>query len=279
MPKLGFHRYGKSRVRVMKVAREGARHTVHDLDVDVSLGGRFEATHLTGDNRDVVPTDTMKNTIYALAHDHEFGSIEGFGIRLGTHFLSRDAPVDTVGVRIRGGAWRRIRTESGPHEHAFLRSKREARGCDVRVDRSGTRVSASIRKLELLKTTRSAFREFFHDEFTTLQDASDRVLATSVTAKWDYDPLPEDFDVAWTSVREALVTTFADHDSLSVQHTLYAMGCAALAACDEAARIHLVLPNRHCLWVDLEAFGCANENVIFRPVDEPYGRIEAVVER
>ena len=279
MPRLGYHRYGKSRVRFLKVVRDGARHSVVDLDVDVALVGRFAETHVHGDNRDVLPTDTMKNTVYALGHGHTFGSAEGFALALGRHFVENHPRVDVAEIRIASGAWRRIRTAGGPHDHAFLRSKREVRSCLARVGRDGARLHAAIRNLELMKTTRSAFRDFHRDAFTTLEDASDRLLATTVTARWEYASVPGDCDDAWTRVREALVGAFAEHDSLSVQQTAYAMACAALDACAEVARIRLVLPNRHCLWVDLAPFGIRNENEVFRPAGEPHGRIEAVVER
>ena len=75
------------------------------------------------------------------------------------------------------------------------------------------------------------------------------------------------------------MNTFAAHTSESVQHTLYAMGEAALAACEGIGEIHLSLPNRHHLLVDLKPFGLDNPNEIFVATDQPFGLIEATVTR
>src|SRR5215217_3849139 len=79
---LGQNSYGKSGVRIVKVKRDTERHELWDLDVAVTLEGNFEAAHLEGDNSKLLATDTMRNTVYALAKDHLTGSIEEFGLAL-----------------------------------------------------------------------------------------------------------------------------------------------------------------------------------------------------
>ena len=129
-----------------------------------------------------------------------------------------------------------------------------------------------------MKTTDSAFTGFPRDRFTTLPEATDRILATSVTASWRYASASADFS-ARDRIRTALLETFAAHDSRSVQHTLYAMGEAALAACGEIVEITLSLPNRHHLLVDLAPFGLDNPNEIFVATEQPFGLIEATIRR
>jgi urate oxidase len=139
-------------------------------------------------------------------------------------------------------------------------------------------VSSGVTNLVLLKTTDSAFVDFARDQFTTLSDTNDRILATAVTASWRYRTGMRDFAVR-DRVRQALVETFAGHDSRSVQHTLYAMAQAALDVCADITDITMSLPNRHHLLVDLTPFGLDNPNEVFVATDQPYGLIEATVRR
>jgi urate oxidase len=80
-------------------------------------------------------------------------------------------------------------------------------------------------------------------------------------------------------IRTTLLETFAAHDSRSVQHTLYAMGEAALTASPDISEITLVMPNRHHLLVDLAPFGLDNPNLVFVATDRPFGLIEATLRR
>jgi len=87
MARLVQHNYGKSRVRLAKITRHPDRHDFTELTVDTALEGDFETAHLEGDNSKVIPTDTQKNTVHALALDHALEDIESFGIALGRHFV------------------------------------------------------------------------------------------------------------------------------------------------------------------------------------------------
>src|SRR5204863_1507705 len=128
--------------------------------------------------------------------------------------------------------------------------------------KASTAITAGLTNLVVLKTTDSAFSGFPRDQYTTLPETEDRIMATSVTAAWTYRPGTTGF-AARDRIRHALVDTFAAHHSRSVQHTLYAMGEAALAACGDATSITLTMPNRHHLLVDLKPFGMDNPNEIF----------------
>lgn len=277
--KLAANSYGKSRVRLFRVTRDGARHGVADLTVDVALEGAYQAVHLEGDNARVLPTDTMRNTVYALAKENPVSPPEAFGRVLARHFLGATEHAERVRIRIAGHGWNRIEVDGEPHDHSFVRGSGERRMAYVTATRAGERFEAGIEELEVLKTTRSAFHGYIKDRFTTLPETRDRIFATVVSARWTYDGEPPDFDAAFETVRTAMLETFAGHDSLSVQQTLFAMGAAAIDAVPEVAEIRISLPNRHHLLFDLARFGMENANEVFVPTSEPYGLIEATVVR
>jgi urate oxidase len=269
--KLAANNYGKGEVRLVKVVRTPGRHVVRDLTVHVALEGDFEAAHVSGDNTGLPATDTMRNTVYALAPQHLTGSIEAFGLALTRHFVDSYASVSSARVRIEEHPWDRL----GSHEHAFQRGSGGTRVCEV--DSEGA-VRAGIEELLVLKTTNSGWAGFARDRYTTLADTDDRILCTVVTTSWDYAG-SVDHDAAWEGAREAILRAFGDHYSPSVQFTLYRMGEAVLESCDAIARVRFVLPNRHHLLYDLARFGIENDHEIFHATTEPYGLIEGTVER
>src|SRR3712207_3452675 len=117
--------YGKSEIRLVKVKRDAGRHDVWDLDVAVALEGDFEAAHVHGDNTKLLATDSMRNTVYALAKDHLTGSIEDFGLALVDHFLEAGPTVERVRIQITEFPWNRIEVNGRGHEHSFLRGAGE----------------------------------------------------------------------------------------------------------------------------------------------------------
>jgi urate oxidase len=271
--------YGKSRVRLVKVARRGDRHDLTDLTVAIRFEGGYDRSYTDGDNHDVLPTDTMKNTVYALAARHEIEEPETFGVRLAEHFLERNPKLRRVRVDIAEHQWGRIAVGSREDGQAFVSSGGECRTGLVQGGRDATLIGAGIRDLVILKSSKSEFRGFVRDEFTTLPEVTDRLLATALTATWHYRTADLDFNLTWRAVRKTLLETFAEHESRSVQHTLYAMGRAVLDSIEAITAVHLVMPNKHHLPVDLQRFGLQNRNEIFVPTDEPYGLIEATVTR
>jgi urate oxidase len=277
MSDLVWNRYGKSRIRLVKVRRSRDPHEIVDLTVDVQLEGAFEAVFVDGDNRPCLATDTMKNTVYALARQDPIDHVESFAIRLADHFLGKPA-VSRVRISAMEQPWGRLSAAGQPHPHAFVQAGAEHWTCVVTRDTQATEIVSGLANLVVLKTTDSGFSGFPRDEFTTLPDTEDRIMATSITAAWTYQTEVPDFS-ARARVRRALVETFAAHQSRSVQHTLYAMAEAALAACADVGSITLTLPNRHHLLVDLTPFGLDNPNEIFVATDQPFGLIEATIRR
>ena len=274
---LAWNRYGKSRVRLVKISRSRDPHEVVDLTIDVQLEGAFDAVYVDGDNSACLATDTMKNTVYALARRDPIASVEAFALRLADHFAAQPA-VARARISAFEHRWDRLAVDGRPHPHAFAQPGGEQWTTVVTRDAHGADVVSGLTNLVVMKTTDSAFAGFPRDRLTTLPEAGDRILATSITASWRYRAPTIDFS-ARDRVRRALVETFAAHISLSVQHTLYAMGEAALAACPEVTEITLTLPNRHHLLVDLQPFGMDNPNEIFVATDQPYGLIEATIRR
>jgi urate oxidase len=271
--------YGKSRVRLVQVARRGDRHDLCDLAVAIRFEGDYDESYRSGDNSGVLPTDTMKNTVYALAAGGVIKDPETFGIALAKHFLDRNPRLARVRIDLVEHGWGRIGV--GDHEsgQAFVRQGPDTRSAVVTADRERTTVEAGIADLLILKSSGSAFAGFLRDELTTLPETQDRILATSLTATWRYRDSELRFGDAWRAVRRVLLEAFAAHDSASVQHTMYAMGQAVIEQVDAVAAIHLVMPNKHHLPVDLSRFGLENRNEIFVATDEPHGLIEATISR
>jgi urate oxidase len=269
---LGDNQYGKSETHVVRVTKRDPAHDIKDLNVTVALAGDFAETHLTGDNSKVVPTDTQKNTIFAFAHD-PIGEIEEFGIRLARHFVSEFASVYRARVEIEEHAWTRV------HDHAFVRAGSERRLATVTCTDDGTWVVAGITDLVILKSTGSEFHGYIKDRYTTLAETHDRIMATSLKARWRYRDLQVDWAQSFAQVRRLLIDTFASKHSLSLQQTLYAMGEAALEARPEVAEMRIAMPNKHHFVVDLSPFGLDNQNEVFYAADRPYGLIEGTVTR
>jgi urate oxidase len=271
--------YGKSRIRLVQVSRRGDRHDLRDLTIAIRFQGDYDASYTAGDNTHVLPTDTMKNTVYALAAQEPVQEPEAFGITLARRFLDRNPRLRRVRIDVNQAPWARIALGDREHGQAFVRPGSEARRATIRSDRDGSMIGAGVKDLVILKSSRSAFAGFLRDEYTTLPDTQDRLLATSLNAAWRYRDPDIDFGPTWQAVRRTLLEAFAEHDSKSVQHTLYAMGKAVLESTDQVTAIRLVMPNKHHLPVDLSRFGLENRNEIFVATDEPYGLIEATLVR
>ncbi len=271
--------YGKSRIRLVQVSRRGDRHDLHDLTVAVAFEGDYDTSYTVGDNAHVLPTDTMKNTVYALAAREGVGEPEAFGRVLGDHFMARNPQLRRVTIDLVDHAWGRITVGNREHGQAFVRRGPEHRTSRVVTDRAGCAITAGISDLLIMKSSHSAFAGFPRDEFTTLPETHDRLLATSLTSTWTYGDSDLEFGAAFRGVRTALLEAFAEHHSLSVQHTLYAMGQLVLDTIDAVSSITLEMPNRHHLPVDLTRFGMTNTNEIFVATEEPYGLITATLSR
>ena len=279
MIELTANRYGKAAIRIVRVDRDRTPNRVRDLTVAIALEGDFVAAHTDGDNSMVVATDTMKNTAYALAATHLTGAVEAYGTALARHFLEFQQ-VDRSIVNIREHAWGPIEIAgSAPTPDAFVRTGQGTRVATVAATRGEVTVEAGVEDLVVMKTTRSGFSGFPRDRFTTLADTDDRLMATKLTAIWRYGSPEIDFDETWSAVRGTLLEVFAEHDSPSVQTSIWIMAKAMLERHEELDEVRMVLPNLHHWPADLSPFGMTNDKLVYVATSEPHGLIEATVRR
>ncbi|MBV9761248.1 MAG: urate oxidase [Acidobacteriaceae bacterium] len=267
--------YGKTRVRLTYVDRDREPHQVRELSIGILFEGDFSAAYTHGDNSRILPTDTMKNTVYVLARQLSWDSAEVFAQGIAKHFLDRLQDLLKVTVDIEEIPWQHIPGQNA----AFLQSGNERRTAKLRASRSAFEASSGLKDLQILKTSDSGFSGFLRDEYTTLAETDDRLFGTVLQAQWRYLGDNISFNEAHRQIRRVLLESFARHASLSVQHTLFAMGQAVLEQVGDVSNIHLVMPNKHCLLVDLARFGIDNPNRVFVPTDEPSGYIEARIVR
>jgi urate oxidase len=280
MIELAENRYGKSRVRLMKVTRSPKGNELREWTVQVLLTGDFDSAHYEGDNGKILPTDTMKNTVYSVARNSSAISMEDFAKELIEFLLGRNPQVSSVSVTIEGTMWKRLTVDGKPHPTSFIRGSGELQTATVTRGREGGfSIHSGLKDLIVMKTADSAFEGYIVDELTTLKPTNDRLFCTALSAEWNYTVQTLAFDAMRSALREAMIKTFANHKSKSVQETLYEMGKSALERVAEVDFIDLAMPNKHCLLVDLSRFGQDNPSEIFVPTDEPAGQIEARVRR
>lgn len=277
--KLLAHNYGKAKVRVLKVFRAGNIHSLKELDVQVMLQGKFDATFTKADNRLVVATDSMKNTIHVLAKQKLGAETELFGVVLGEHFLKTYKHVSRAEVSLTEHCWTRINMNGKPHTHSFLEKSAAKPFAKIIATRKETIVKSGIEELFILKSTGSGFKDFLRDEFTTLPETSDRICATKLKATWTFTKKPKSYSETNGKILDVMLAVFAKNYSPSAQATLFQMGGTALKTAPEISKIHIAMPNKHCLLINLKPFGLENKNELFVPTDEPHGQIEGTVAR
>jgi urate oxidase len=277
--KLGKNTYGKNAVNLSKIIRHPDYHEFRQISVNVVLEGDFETAHTIGDNSKILPTDTQKNTVYALAKEHFVSSIEAFGLYLANYFVSNNPSISQARIEIAEHSWKQMRFDGADHPHAYCSGGAEKHTATIVQNEKGISVTSGIADLLILKTTDSGFENYIKDEYTTLKETSDRIFSTQCEVNWTYNSSNVLFVELFNGIRTTLLQTFADHHSLSVQHTLFAMGEAVLKKYAAVNEISLIMPNKHHILYNLEQFGMDNKNEIFIATDEPYGYITGTVVR
>jgi urate oxidase len=276
---LGANQYGKAENHVVRIYRDSPRHEIRDVNVSTSLRGDFADAHVTGDQAKVLPTDTQKNTCFAFAKLKGIGEIEDYALDLGRHFVDDIEPVDGARIEVDEYAWDRVVVGGQEHDHAWVRRGGEVRTTIVTVEADSTWVVSGVRDLTMLKSTGSEFRGYLKDEYTTLAETHDRVLATSLTARWTYAGIDLPWGPVYVDVRRILVERFAQLHSFALQQTLWEMGKGVLELHPEIVEIKLSAPNKHHFLVDLAPFGVDNSGEVFHAADRPYGLIACTVTR
>ncbi|TSA87408.1 urate oxidase [Deinococcus detaillensis] len=276
--KMGDNHYGKADVRLFKVFRDQPKHEIKDVWVRVAMRGDFDPAHVGGDNTDLLATDTVRNTIYGLAVDGLTSSVEEYGKHLIRHFVEQGPKVTSATAYFTEHLWDRMQSNGEAHDHAFVRQMPKHTAV-VEGDGKTFTVTSGIDELYILKTTQSGWEGYLKEPFTTLPETNDRILATVVTAKWEYQVDECDYDDVWQRVYTSLMDTFTDHYSASMQATLYKIGETVLTRCPEISRIHFAFPNRHHIQYNTERHGVTNPKSVFHADADPYGQIEGWVER
>jgi urate oxidase len=276
---LGANRYGKADIHMATVTRRDDRHDFSERLLDVRLDGDFDAVYVEGDNANVLPTDTMRASAYALAFERPDEELERFALRYSVYLLDASPAATRAEVWVSERPWERVAINGTPHHHTFTRGAHRWTGHVLR-SRDEVHVSSGLDELYLLKTTGSAFGGFLKDRFTILPETDDRIMATKVEARWTYSAVDVDFTKERETCRDAIVRAFAQHDeSGSVQHTLWHMGREVLGAAPNVDEITFSLPNLHHILVDLAYAEIQNDGTVFVVTDEPSGRIEGTVRR
>ncbi|XP_063245215.1 uricase [Bacillus rossius redtenbacheri] len=288
--RLADHGYGKDSVKLLHVRRDGARHTIREYEVDTRLRLHSQRDFLTGDNRDIIATDTQKNTVHVLAKKHGVQSPEDFALLLCAHFLYTYRHVDEASAHVQESPWERLSVDAAEHNHAFIFSPKAMRVCTVTQRRNEPpRIEGGLKNLRVLKTTQSAFTDFVQDEYRTLPDANDRIFSTVVSATWEYSTATGvDFDHVWDVVKECVLDRFAGPPdegifSPSVQNTLYLTEKMILDQVPQIRRVEMQMPNKHYFTLDMSKFPAGlvrGENKeVYEPVDKPSGIIHAALVR
>ena len=268
--------HGKHSVRVSKIRREADRHDFVEMSVDIELIGDFDASYTEADNRSVVATDTCRNTIYMLANRSPMADPESFALEIAEHFVRQYDHVHSAIAQVHETVWERLPGS----DHAFAGNRSDRRTARAIATGHGpTALLAGVKDFVIAKTTQSGFANFHRDEYRTLADTDDRILATSMTALWSFNQTPAAPGSLRPTIMDALLTAFVDHYSHSVQETLMRMGTAVLDACQDLRDIELTMPNKHHIPFNFEPLGEANTNEVFVVTDEPFGYIQATVGR
>lgn len=278
MPLLRHH-YGKGRVRLMRVHRDGPYNEVRELTLRVMLEGDFGAAYTDADNSRVVATDTIKNLCYIVAVDHLAAGGEAFAEALGACFLDRYAHVTAVSVTSTETKWARMPVGGAPHPHAFLLDANGTPTVRATFTRDGATIASGIDGYTFMKSTEAGWVGYLMDDATTLKETRDRIVATAMDASWRWSARPADYAAANATILTTAMEVFASTYSDGVQDSLYRMGEAVLAAVPEVAEISMACPNKHYIPVNLTGLGRDGRNCVLLPTDEPHGQIECTVGR
>jgi urate oxidase len=276
---LAANAYGESRLRLLRLKRQQGRNDIRDLTLTVRFEGDFDAAHTNADNRKILPGDTIKNTVYALARQHSMETLEDFALHVVEHFLTYNPQISRVAVDAEENIWARVPYGGKPHPSAFMRAGEESRTCALSGTRQGTAIRSGISNLVLLKTAEVALDNFLRDPYTTLEPSHDRVLGTVLGADWLYASEEVEFATLAQGVRQLFLEIFAEHSTKSLQHTLYIMGEAVLKNFEQIDEIHLALPELHFPILDLNPLGMDNPGTVYLPIDVPQGVAEATLKR
>jgi urate oxidase len=273
------NRYGKGRVRVMRIHRDGERHEVSQLNIKAMIEGDFARTYTHADNTRTVSTDTIKNVVNIVARENTGLCTEEFCQVLAKKYLDRYPQVTSVAITAHETKWSRLSFGGKPHPHSFILDSNGKPTVEVTATREGSTLASGIDGFAFMKSTQSGWEDYLKDPYTTLKETNDRMCATSMVASWKWTAKPSSYPATNAKILATLLEVFGTTYSASVQDSLYRMGEAALSAVPEISEISMACPNMHFIPMNLSAFGLDNNNDVFLPTDEPHGQIECTVGR
>ena len=274
------NRYGKGRVRVMRIHRDGDRHEVSQLNVKAMIEGDFGRTYTHADNSTSVSTDTIKNVVNIIARENTSLCTEEFCQVLAKKYLDTYPQVASVALTVHETKWSRLSFGGKPHPHSFVLDSNGKPTVEVTAARDGSStLTSGIDGFAFMKSTQSGWENYVKDRYTTIPPTADRMCATSMVASWKWSAKPQNYPATNAKILDTVLEVFGTTYSKSVQDSLYRMGEAALAAVPEISEISMACPNMHFILMNLSAFGLDNNNDVFLPTDEPHGQIECTVGR
>ncbi|WP_267359585.1 MULTISPECIES: factor-independent urate hydroxylase [unclassified Methylobacterium] len=272
-------RYGKGRVRVMRLTRDGDHHIPRELTLTVLMKGGFDAAWTAGDNRACVATDSVKNIVNVTAAKNLSLDKEAFAEAVAKVFLDTYPQVEEISIDATETRWLRQEIGGPPHGHVFILDGNGFGYVGLVASRGGSVLRSGLRGFTFMKTTQSGWADFVDDAYRTLPDTTDRIAATSMDATWTWAREPIDYAAANAKILSLLIEVFGTTYSYGVQDSMYRMGEAALAAVPEIDAIGFAMPNKHYIPINLQPFGLENPGTVFLPTDEPHGQIEATIRR
>lgn len=274
------NRYGKGRVRVMRIHRDGDRHEVSQLNVKAMIEGDFARAYTHGDNTTSVSTDTIKNVVNIVARENTGLCAEEFCQVLAQKYLDTYTQISSVAITAHETKWSRLSFGGKPHPHSFVLDANGKPFVEATLARDAPPTLISgVDGFTFMKSTQSGWGNYVKDPYTTIPPTADRMCATSMLASWKWSGKPSSYPVANAKILDTVLEVFSTTYSMSVQDSLYRMGEAALAAVPEILEISMACPNMHFIPINLSAFGLDNNNDVFLPTDEPHGQIECTVGR
>nr|CAA30378.1 unnamed protein product [Rattus norvegicus] len=266
---------GRTWSKLLHIQRDGKYHSIKEVATSVQLTLRSKKDYLHGDNSDIIPTDTIKNTVHVLAKFKGIKSIETFAMNICEHFLSSFSHVTRAHVYVEEVPWKRFEKNGVKHVHAFIHTPTELTSVTWSRVRNGPPIIHSgIKDLKVLKTTQSGFEGFIKDQFTTLPEVKDRCFATQVYCKWRYQNRDVDFEATWGRCPDIVLKKFAGpYDrgeySPSVQKTLYDIQVLTLSQLPEIEDMEIAFQTFTTLTSTCPKWGSINKEEVLLPLDNP----------
>jgi urate oxidase len=262
--------YGKADVIVYRLHRDGAQPPVLGAAVTMLLyGDAFWPTYATGDNTNLVATDSMKNFIQRETLNFEGADLESLCRFLAEKFL-RTYP-QTEGIQLSAIEIPYAALAGG--NVAFAPSGPDRALASIEMRRGGETVEmrSGIHGFKLLRLGGSAFTGFVRDQYTTLPEILNRPLHMWLDLEWTC-AVPMSLSAP---VRRLVHQVFHEFESGSIQQVIYQMGTRMLAELPEIAEVRLEANNR--TWDAVEERG--DTLGVYTDPRPPYGVLGLTLKR